>query len=502
MSRVRTVATGVATRIPRIIGSRWFLVAVVAAYVAGAALIALAARPFLLYDEFYHFRIAELYTGQWSPWIADGSGVTGLGDVERLSSYLFHWLMSFPLRVAQAAGLGEYGQVVVLRLLCVAFSAAAIPIYRGVLRRIGLSAALANSAVAVFILPPVVMFLGATVNYDNLLLLLAAGCFALAVRAFTSERADVPAIVSVIALGSAATLVKTAFLPAFAAIGVALVVNEVVRGRAEGFRSRWSVDAAGWLRRPTTWLLLAAAFAAVVLFVERIVGNVLAYGTPDPDCARVQTEELCRTFGVWRRNEALEAAAAGNPIQLGNGLQFLIVDWLPESVRTALVVGGETARGIQTSEGSPIAQTTVGWVAVVMVFLVVLASTHALRNRAARVLAIAFATYVAALFWTNLGHFVRFDVPLAIQARYQLMFLPLLIGAAIAMFARVLDRTQRSPIAWKLAAVVVAVFLAFQGAGAITYLVGSDDSWIMPGSPVEGIVPILRRLAAFGVIGV
>ncbi|GLI26095.1 hypothetical protein ARHIZOSPH14_03370 [Agromyces rhizosphaerae] len=499
---IRRATTAVAVWTPRVIASRWFFVAVVAAYVAGAALIALAARPFLLYDEFYHFRVAELYTGQWSPWIADGSDVTHLGDVERLSSYLFHWLMSFPLRVAQAAGLGEFGQVVVLRLICVALSAAALPIYRSILRRVGLSAALSNAAMAVFILPPVVMFVGATVNYDNLLLLLAAGCFALAVRAYTSERADIPALVGVVALGCVATLTKTAFLPAFAAIGVMLVINEIVRGRAEGFGARWSADQRPWLRRPATWAILAGTVVALVLFFERVVGNVLAYGTPDPDCARVQTEELCRTFGVWRRNEALEEAAAGNSVRLGNSLSYLITSWLPESVRTALVVGGETARGIQTSSGSPIMQATIGWVAIIGAFLVVLASTRAFRSRTARVLAVAFATYSAALFWTNLGHFVRFDVPLAIQARYQLMFLPLLVGAALAMFGRIVDRTQRSPIAWKLAAVAFVLFLALQGAGPITYLVGSDASWIAPESPIVDLVPFLRRIAALDVIGV
>ncbi|WP_353828589.1 hypothetical protein [Agromyces sp. SYSU T0242] len=497
---IRTGAIRAASATRTAIASEWFFRALVAIFVANALIVAFAARHFLLYDEFFHFRIAELYTGQWSPLIADGSSVTGLGDVERSSSYLFHYLMSFPLRLGQAIGLDLHGQVVLLRVICVVMAAGALPFFRRALTMIGVRPVLAHSALALFVLPPVVVFVAATVNYDNLVLLLGSMFIVAAIRAYTAAEPNVRALAALVVVGCAASLAKVSFLPVFAAAVLLILIREIHLGRVEGVRARWSASVLPALRSPWTWIVGSLLVVLVVLFVERMFGNILFYGTPDPDCARVQTEELCRTYGVWRRNEALAAAAPDAAPSLGGVLVYLSGTWLPQSVLTALVVGGETAQGVRTSSGTLLAQSLLPSIVAIATFLGLLMITKVARNAGARIVLVMAAAYIGLLFATNYRLALEYGVALAIQSRYLLLFLPFVIGAAVVALGRALDAMQRSPWAWKLMFVLLAVAGALQGAGAIGYLIGSDQTWIADTFFTPVVAPLRALVAAF-VIG-
>ncbi|MGR0320240.1 hypothetical protein [Agromyces sp. ZXT2-3] len=503
MSATSTAApprTPIGGRIRDALGSRWTLWGTVALAFVSAMAIALSADYFLLYDEFYHVGIIRLMAEQGTPFLTDTDAVRGLGDVERYGSYLYHFVMSWPYAVASSLGWSEYATILLLRVLTVLMAVGSIPVFAAALRRIGVGPATANTAMLAFSSLPVLSFIAATVNYDAMLLLASATFSLLIARAATERPLRLTTVVLLIAVGGLGSLTKYTFLPVFVSGIAGLVILLLIRGRAAGWSSVIERPRSDLLRSAGFWAALAVAVVAVGLFIERYVGNLLAFGNPSPDCATVHDAEYCEDYGPWRRNEELDANHPDSPIRPGSMWVFFARSWANIIFSTLDVVGGETSQGIRTAGDL----STYGWFAlvgtVIALFLIVLLLPRILRNGAAVILAATATTYLFALFWLNYGDFRSFGIPIGIQSRYVLQFVPLLLAAAGVGLSRTLSALQRHPLPWKIGSVVVIILAGLQGGWALSYLVSYQPTWFHPESPIGAILPALQRVAGLVVL--
>ncbi|WP_353809256.1 hypothetical protein [Agromyces sp. SYSU T00194] len=477
----------------------WTIFAIAA--LSGAA-IALVARPFLLYDEFYHVGIVDAFAGQAAPFPSPDPESGYLGDVTRLPSYLYHYLLSFPYRLAVAAGASEFEAVVLLRLITVAITTTSLIWFRRIGRGLGLSGAIVNTALLVFVMLPVVPFVAATVNYDGPLLLLTAIFLWRAMLVQAAPRFDPAAWAIMLGVGAIASVTKYTFLPVFAAAIVMLLVNEFLRARASGWGEWWSTRERVDVRSPWTWIVGALLAIAFALVLERIGWNLLAYGTPNPSCGDLHAEEYCRAYGPYRRNADLRAGHETTPIGLSSAWYFLMGDWIPWTILTSTTVGGETPTGVQTLTGSEFLLNLLRIGTTVAVVFALLVLAPALRNGRARLLVVVSLALAGALFVLNYNGWRTNGIALAIQARYLMPVLPVLLMGAGFGVARTLRLTQRRPGAWKAGVLAILLVVAIQCGGPLIYFAGATPGWVQPESVLAPLVPAAHSLANIILIGV
>ncbi|HVU68640.1 MAG TPA: hypothetical protein VHD63_16005, partial [Ktedonobacteraceae bacterium] len=210
-----------------VLRSRFFTYGVLAFFVFEAAWIAASAVYPMAFDEDFHFGLIQFYSHHWTPFLATHqAGTSQFGAVSSDPSYLYHYLMSFPYRGLSWLVHGQTAQVVVLRFLNIALFAAGLALWYRLLRRVGSSRLLANTALALFVLIPIVPLLAAHINYDNLLFPLAAWVCLLVLKIdgqLRAGRIDIKTLGILVAACMLSCLVKYPFLPI--ALAVALFVG-------------------------------------------------------------------------------------------------------------------------------------------------------------------------------------------------------------------------------------------------------------------------------------
>src|SRR5688572_18300901 len=172
MQRAISIAS---RKVVRVLASRWFFVAVLAFFVFEALwMVASAAYP-MAFDEEVHFGVIQLFSEHWLPFMgSQPESADSFGAIIRDPSYLYHYLMSFPYRFLNVFTDNQTAIIIVLRLINVALFVWGLVLFRKVMLRAKASPALAHTALAIFMLIPIVPQLAAHINYDNLLMIMVA----------------------------------------------------------------------------------------------------------------------------------------------------------------------------------------------------------------------------------------------------------------------------------------------------------------------------------------
>jgi len=476
-------------RVETVLAARTFWWFVLGLLVAQATWIALSGRYPMAFDEDFHLGIIRLYAHHLSPFLSgQPAHADQFGAVARDPSYLYHYLMSFPYRlIAQLTG-DQTLQVLVLRAINIGLLTGGVVLYRRVLLRMGTSRELAHLCLLIFVLIPVVPLLAAQINYDNLLLPLVAIILLLGFRfeehLARERRIDLAALLLLAGLAMLTSLVKYAFLPIFAAVGMFVAVRLWQRRRT--LPAPWLGLPAAW-RQLSRWAQLGCIIllvAASGLFVERYGVNLVRYHTPVPDCGQVLTVEQCSHYGPWIRDynyklNTLDTDAVHSPLTFA-------ADWFYGMwLRLFFAVDGPATqfqtRGPLLLPGLAGIAFAVGGVLAVMAALPKLWRKH--RRGAPRVwlTAAAVICYVAALWLDNYRAYVETGQPVAINGRYLVpVLLPVLVLAARAV-DELLGRRQAQKLAIGLTAVVCLAW----GGGALTYILRSNNAWYWPNSTIR-----------------
>jgi hypothetical protein len=475
-----------ANRIYRVLGSNKFFYFVVGLFIFEAAWIAFTALYPMAFDEQFHLGIIKLYSHQHGPFFAGQPiGADTYGAVARDPSYMYHYLMSFPYRLIAALTHSTTAQIIVLRLTSVAFIAASSFIFRRLLRYLKASPVMINSVLLVFVSIPVVPFLAAQINYDNLLIPLTALTILWALRLYQSiadGKINYLLLLSLAALCLFTSLVKYAFLPIFFVIGVIMVVT--------WFRHRTSTKHM-WsnlrkLPRLQFYVLIALLLVCLGLFVERYGDNTLHYGTPIPECDQVLSVAECQSYSPWARNyEFIQTQPHVAWIRVVPYIGTWVHVSLRESVFTITSRFDADARNqvdYYTPPELPVPYV-IAWAAFFVGLISLFISVRQLWKRQdLRIVMTICAFYISTLWLQNFLDYKHLGQPVAIHGRYLLPIMPLLvfiwfeaIKIALTRLGSRFSINARALQPWLLG-VVVIVFM-IEGGGFVSFIALSRSDW-------------------------
>lgn len=475
----------------RALASRTFFYVILATLVVQAVWIALSADYPMAFDENFHLGIIKLYAEHPSPfWQEHPVGGDAFGAVARDPSYIFHYLMSFPYRAIAAITHSLMAQVLFLRALNIAMFAACLPLFYRLLRRAGASAALTNSALAVFVLVPITPFLAAHINYDNLLMPVTAGLLLLVLR-FTdnirAKKVDARLVLSILVLAMFAALIKYAALPIVVpAVGYALFFAWRSLGIRVFARLLYR-DVRASIRRPAVLALVALLTVLGVLAFERYGVNVVRYGTPVPDCGQVLTYNECKSYGPWIRDYNFAATNTKTP-----NPAFFTWEWLYGMWHRCFFAVDGPNNSYQTR--GPLALP--GMVAIVLALI----SLYALIRRgramfrhnnriALQLFSAIIVFYIAVLFAQQFQMYAETGVPVAINGRYLWPIMPLIIVTGGLAVREIIRRPG-----YKAVLVSVALAGMLWGGGASTYILRSNNGWYWQNSPLKSVNELYRDI--------
>ena len=464
----------------KFLSSKLFFVLIIGFFVFEAGWIAVSARYPMAFDEAYHLGIIKIYSHQLSPLLHhQPDGAAPFGPLTVASSYLYHYLMSFPYRWLSATLDDPKSVIVALRFINIALMGSALVLYRRVLGKTKASAAAANLTMLVFVLIPIVPLLAGQLNYDNLLILLLA-ISTLLVLDFQKQlkgkkQVNTGLFMHIFSVAMLACLVKFVYLPFFLAI--VLFLGWILYRNLGSPKKIWRSAAKNWhsLTRVNRGIALAVLIISLGLFMQRYGQNVIRYHNVDPSCDQVLALERCEAYGPWARNHNYMAHA--KDIGLGNPAVFT-GSWLVGMFdRSFFVINGPGGRyTYQNHIPLPLMSIT-----VILVFLFGLYLIWRYRRQllqgdpALQFMLLSSFIYLGALVYRNYTNYLQFGGQLAaINGRYLLMMImPVLLLLAMA-YQRYLKPRQALPVA------AVILLLLLQGGGFISFIYYSHPGWYWP----------------------
>jgi hypothetical protein len=487
-----------------LLSSDKFFVFTVILLIIQAAWIALSAQYPLAFDENFHFGIIKLYAEQWGPFLAHMPDTGAYGALTRDPSYLYHYLVSFPYRLIALLTHNEVHQIITLRFLNIALFAAGLVAFRHLLLKLGITRRLTNFSLLMLIVVPVVPFLAAHINYDNLLFLLIPITISLAVTCGRALRqgGSLPVVpfLALVILSLLTTLVKYVFLPILLAIGLYLII--VFWRQPEKKRLLECFFQAFARLRPLIQIgLVVGLVISGSLFVERDVVNVIKYHNIAPPCSKVRSIDYCEQYGPWARNHFLTqqrksrviADPDPNPFSFGEEwahdllyrLYFAInYDY---STKPPLLVPYRVAFGV-------------GLFGILFLCFWI---RRILRRYKDLILPLAATVlYAAALFYTNYSDYLKYGERVAINGRYFIPLLPFIfvvIGLAYRNFFTLLLPSWRRYVKGALALTVL--FMIMQGGGILTFIAESEPDWYWQDKTVVNVNQAAQRVVTSFIVG-
>jgi hypothetical protein len=443
----------------------------------------------LPFDEYYHIGIIQIYARQWSPFISQQSAEASLyGDITRYPSYLYHYLMSFPYRFFDVFIDSETILIILMRLINVAFVVGAIILFRKLFLKAGISKRIINVTVLFFVVTPIVPFLAAHVNYDNLMLLLTSVVLYFAYKVYVSKPIDVSSLAWFFSVGLINILVKNSFLPIFVALFLILTYRLL-----REYKTKLFSQFAGGYKKIGSYTKLAIVLAVLlssVLFVERYGYNLAKYHTLWPKCNVVQSDKVCQNFMPWYRNSQNKLhppleVRYGNPISFSQ-------HWVSKISRGYFAIFSHTPTNVLKwyEPFGPIVLRALLPIPITVAITVVSAGLIILITKLKYIwqnnfirLSLALMTAQLITLWLfNYRTYLDLGVAQAIQARY--MYPLLLVSMLVLAFSyNQLNITKNVKII-----LFLAVFSIYAwGGGVAGWVIRSDSLWYWQNPTVESI---------------
>ena len=458
---------------------------IVGLLIAQALWFALTVQYPMAFDENYHLGIIQIYAQQWLPFIqSNPPGSEAYGDITRYGSYMFHYLMSFPYRLISLFTENFYIQVIFLRFINIALFVGGLFAFRHVLRYMRISRKLTNFTLLLLVLIPVVPFLAATINYDNLILLIVPLFIWLVVKSdqdIHKSTLSARTLALLIALGCFGSLVKYAFLPIF---GISIVYLVILWLRAKKRQQILSAIIAS-LKHEKPWVQFILALLTVIsvgLFIERYGVNIVQYQKYEPTCSAVRPISECVQYGPWGRDYRTQQTVQETNPPHNPAIPLFVPAWIDGLLyRLYFAINYDYSN----KQPLPLPFFTAYIVGVIGLIAAFIYSRSIVRkNRYLLLLGIVIVTYGASLFYVNFSSYMDLRTMVAINGRYFLIIMPFifiwLAHAYRHLFTSLFKRRATSLLSMLGIFVIIATL---NGGGMITHLVRSEPSWFWQSGP-------------------
>ncbi|MGZ6005783.1 MAG: hypothetical protein ACXWLH_06625, partial [Candidatus Saccharimonadales bacterium] len=308
---------GLQTKILDFLRSQTFFAIILAIFALESIWIAISAAFPMVFDENMHLGIIQIYAHRLNPlFLHQPAGGDFAGALVHNPSILYHYLMSFPYRLISDLSDSLMVQVIFLRLINVLMFGTGLVLFRRLLLKTKVSPAIINVVILFFILVPVVPLLAGQINYDNLIMPLAAGSLLMAtsiIEKIKQKQLPVGQILLLLSLCMLASLVKFEFVPLF--MGIVLWLGwQVLQAVRHGKISLKESVVKAWQTSNYKQKLLIGAplVVAMGLFMQIYAVNLVLYHNPLPKCDQILTREQCSHYAPWARDQA--AFAVKQPV--------------------------------------------------------------------------------------------------------------------------------------------------------------------------------------------
>ncbi|MGH7195573.1 MAG: hypothetical protein ACREGA_02225 [Candidatus Saccharimonadales bacterium] len=463
-----------------VLGSRLFFWLVVVLFALQALWVAFSFRYPLPYDEGYHFGLIKIFSHHlYSPIIANQPhAYDAYRDLFHGGSHLYHYIMAFPYQLISAFTGDQVKQILALRVINIALFASGLYLFSRLFRKIGIKRIYINIALLFLVLLPMTSEVAATINYDNMLFPLTAIFLIYCVRIVMVKSLNWRDYAGVIIFGCFASLVQFEFLPIFAAAVIYLIVL-AWRGYGKSFFAKLKQSI-----KKSKKLSLAAAAVLLIIFVglfsQVYIADTVKYGTPQPSCAKTLGQKRCdkdvAVIGIYNR---LAATKNQRPVV---ALPNYFLTWSEDMESyTGWSAAVQTNGALTTSGPLPIVYFmlfafTIGGLAILLY-----AWRSISKNRSYYFLATIAFFLVLVEFLVNMMSNYKYNQPVAIQARYLLPVLPIIMVFIVLAFNSAMRRIRYLKLGFL--AVVFVVFI-LGGAGLSTHILLSQDNWYWQGPKV------------------
>ena len=405
-------------------GGRWFVILLLAWFLAQGAYYALRIKRSIFPDENFHTLVAEHWTRHPGFSLVDAPETLSVGPLEPRAP-LYYIVTGTVLKT-----IGPLKPAVtrrVMRLIGLAFVFGAVLAALAIGREIG--AGLFPTLMSLAILSNTLMFnfMSGAANYDSLVILLCTISLWMLIRGLRRE--SLACLIACLIAWFAAALTKITALPFAVSLAAAGLL---------GFRSLWVTLVSSQWRRPRV-LLLTAFCGTLGLWAGSLYGtNLRDYGKLYPNCGDVWKDERCDStpYRVYaENNKRLE----GQP-RKG---RLWVVDPFLKVVQSS-VWGIHAHRGMRKDQPQLWLPFTLyvlalaGWIALARKGL------ESLLRRWGWMLGTVFLTYAVIYFLKHYDTYLQTGLPKAsVQGRYLFpvyvpfaFLLALPIGAWIARMGR------------------------------------------------------------------
>ena len=460
------------TKIKKFVASRKFFWLIVLVFALQGIWFAGSFKYNMPPDESYHFNFIRLYTQQpisHGPFIAHEPGsYLFLGDIQQTPSFLYHYLMNFPLRLFDHVMGDMNHRVVALRIIDVVIGIFSLIVLDRIFRKIKAGPFVSNLALALFVCTGMFIWISAAISYDSMSML---GWFLLLLCLLRlQEKISLQNILLVALFAILTVITKITYAPVIVAVLLAYLfmerkrLDKLVKALVPRTSSRRTV------------VLIVVFIAVCGLALGRIGFNLARYHGVSPSCQAVHGAAACSVSTAVQRDEQVHAAflkfaQAGGQVTF-NPLSFA-GDWSDKMYqRTFFYLGHRTMIPNRAAE------FVLAMAAVFVAYLFATKKTRLVESSKEALLVAALIFYTGALFLLNYHSYLHNGTDIGFQGRYLLPIVPI---AYVFILKLTRQNYRRLPDARKplLTAACILLLLAFlyEDFPALVFLKGTDVNW-------------------------
>lgn len=422
----RSYAADIYSRIAGFIASNWFFSSVVIIFSLEALWLALVNRYGMAFDEGYHFGLIQFFSHHLNPIIkTQPSGTYNLGAIAHNSSFLYHYLLSFPYRLLAHFTSSLKTIVIILRLFNIGLAITNLLIIKRLLRELKLPKVPANLIILTFAFTPMLAVLAAQINYDNLLLPLTSLTLLFTlifVKQLRKNQLNIQLLLIILSVCLFASLVKFEFLAVF--IGVVLVIGIELYSywrRSKKSAATEIKKSFVQISKPAKASLAASLLLGLGLFTIFYGVNIVKYHNPVPSCDQVLNIKNCSEYYAWDRNHTLAVNKPADAPHMNLGhYMYLWVRVMHYQIFAEIVPTG----GLVYIQ--PMFKIVVFLLSGLSVLCALLSWRKLVRNKLLLLLVFISMVYLLVLLGRNYHDYLQLGQPVAIQGRYLLPVLPII----------------------------------------------------------------------------
>ncbi len=474
--------SSISTNIVVFIRSELFFKIILSLFAIQAIWLAISAVYPMLYDEYYHPAVIDIYSLQISPFINEQSAesVARYGDLTRAPSYLYHYLMSFPYRFIKLFTESFFVSIVFLRLINVIFVVVGLYLFRKLLLEAGFGKAVINVSLFILIMIPIFPHVASHVNYDNLLFLLTPTFLLYGLRILKDKTVNSKNIILFVSLGAIASIVKFSFLPIYFAASMFVAIHLYKKYDYKFIDKFYKNLMSG--SKSTVFILVIFLLVSIGLFTERYLINIVKYKNISVTCEKIHKVEICNKQPLIERNKNAEIDKLNNSKQLYNVVDYTRSYWVTGIIDGAIVGGAKVGAEekfdyqLKGSEGAapiPILLATI-WTVCFLSLIIVAYSWRELRNLNGFKYfnSVVLVYFLSVWLLTNYLGYLQTGQPYGVQPRYFILIMPIVIAYIVQS-----TNTAFSNKNLKIILFIVIALLFTQGGGITTYIIRSNEGW-------------------------